>query len=339
MFTNVLVPLDGSTRAERALPIAERIAHDRGARLLLVRVVPDLIDMGAYMLPTATLNQGQVDREVEDARAYLEALAASLRGKGLDVGTKVEIGSPTQTLLDAIGALHIDGVIIGSHGRTGLARWTLGSVAQAIVRHSTAPVLLLRQQGPTLDDDLDLRAAPLRVLIPLDGSALAEEAIEPALLLGAIAANGANFEAHIARVIPFANTIAADPVRDAAREEARAYVERIAKEASATDAAPTRITTSVISEIDAADAIARLTQSGELVTGATSTDGFDLLAMATHGRTGLARLAMGSVTERVLSATSLPALIIRPPHIVAQTERTAKQVMSTPAPENWPSLS
>lgn len=338
MFTNILIPLDGSARAERALPIAERVARARGATLLLVRVVADLIDTGAYMVPTATLSQSLVDRELEDARVYLESLAETYRGKGLQVKTQVEMGVPTQTLLDLISARKIDGVIIGSHGRSGLARWALGSVAQAIVRHSTAPVLLLRQQGPALDDDRDLRVGQLRVLIPLDGSAVAEAALEPALLLGAVAANGEDFEAHIARVIPFANTPTTDTLRDAAREEAQAYVERIAKQVTALGEPHARVTTSVITEMDVADAIARLTRSGELVAGATVADGFDLLAMATHGRTGLPRLAMGSVTERVLSATSVPALIIRPARITAQAEQPAARLQSDSAPVSWPAL-
>lgn len=338
MFSTILVPLDGSARAERALPIAVRIARARGATLLLVRVVADLIDMGAYMAPSATLDQGLVDREMEDARSYLEALAKSYRDTDVKVATQVEMGTPTQTLLGIISANQVDGVIIGSHGRSGLARWALGSVAQAIVRHSTAPVLLLRQQGPALDDDHDLRVGPLRVLIPLDGSALAEAALEPALFLGNVAANGDDFEAHIARVIPFVNAPDSDPLRDAAREEAQAYVDRIARQVTATGNTHAQITTSVISELDVADALARLTHSGELVSGAPNADGFDLLAMATHGRTGLPRLAMGSVTERVLSSTTLPALIIRPARIIAEAEEPTKSAKPSAAPNAWPAL-
>lgn len=338
MFTNILVPLDGSARAERALPIAGRIARARGASLLLVRVVADLIDMGAYMAPSATLDQGLVDREMEDARAYLASLAQRYRDTGVKVATQVEMGTPTQTLLGLISANQVDGVIIGSHGRSGLARWALGSVAQAIVRHSTAPVLLLRQQGPALDDDHDLRVGLLRVLIPLDGSALAESALEPALILGEIAANGDDFEAHVARVIPFLSAPDNDSLREAARAEAQAYVDRIARQVTATGNTHAHITTSVITELDVADALARLTRSGELVTGATTSDGFDLLAMATHGRTGLPRLAMGSVTERVVSATTLPALIIRPARIAAEAEQPAANVKASVAPNSWPAL-
>ncbi len=73
------------------------------------------------------------------ARAYLDTLAQSYINQGVKVEVAVEVGAPTQTLLDTISFRNVDGVVIGSHGRTGLTRWMLGSVAQAIVRHSSAP--------------------------------------------------------------------------------------------------------------------------------------------------------------------------------------------------------
>jgi nucleotide-binding universal stress UspA family protein len=172
-------------------------------------------------------------------------------------------------------------------------------------------VLLVRQQGPALDED-GPRMHPFRILVPLDGSELAEAALGPAQHMGEVFASGGVYELHLVRVIPFLNTAAPDPLRDTARAEVSAELGRLAEQISAASARRARVITSVILEVDAADAIARLTRADGLVTGAQVSDGCDLVAMATHGRTGIARLATGSVTERVLSATVAPALIVRP---------------------------
>lgn len=338
MFTKILVPLDGSARAERALPVAARIARARDASLVLVRVVSELADVGGYMIPSVATDQGVVEREEFEARDYLNALSKNHALQGVKVETKVEFGLPAQVILDIIKTEGIDGVIIGSHGRSGLSRWVLGSVAQPIVRHSLAPVLLLRQQGPALDDDSSLRESPFRILIPLDGSELAEAALEPAQIMGEIFSASGTYELHIARVIPFLNTSAPDKLREESRVEALNYLDRIAKRLATATAGRAHISTSVVLEIDVADALARMTRSGELVTGSLISDGCDILAMATHGRTGLARLAMGSVTERVLSATIAPALIIRPEHMkVEQKPAVSKEELAT-SPESWPAL-
>jgi nucleotide-binding universal stress UspA family protein len=156
--------------------------------------------------------------------------------------------------------------------------------------------------------------------------------------MGDVFANNGSYELHLARVIPFLNTASPDPLRDAAREEAQAYLDRIAKHLEVNGDTHARILTSVIMEIDVADALARMTRAGELVTGATATDGFDLIVMATHGRTGLARMAMGSVTERVLSATVAPALIIRPERLASEAQQAGATANPTTAPESWPAL-
>lgn len=307
MFHNILVPLDGSLRAERTLSVAARLARSRNATLTLVRVVYIQPEVTAYMIPAVIPNDALAEREEQEARDYLNGIATSPVLRGVTVKIAVGIGVPSQVILDTINATRADGVVIGSHGRTGLSRWALGSVAQAIVRHSSAPVLLLRQQGPALSDD-EAHTRPLRILVPLDGSELAEAALGPAQLLGESISNPGGYELHLVRVIQYPNTVGADPTRDKARAGAQAYLTSIAERFSA--AAP--VVTTVVLDEDPADALARMTRPGEQVVGAPDADGYDLIAMATHGRSGLARLAIGSVTERVLTATVAPALIVRP---------------------------
>lgn len=307
MFHNILVPLDGSLLAERTLPVAARIARSHNATVTLVRVVYTQPEVSAYMIPAVIPNGELAEREEQEARDYLSAIAASQVLRGVEVKTLVGIGVPAQVILDTVKAARADGVIICSHGRTGLTRWVLGSVAQAIVRHSSAPVLLLRQQGATLSDD-EAHTRPLRILIPLDGSELAEAALGPAQLLGDAISEPGGYTLHLVRVIQFPNTVGADPSRDKARASAQAYLSSLAERFSI--AAP--VITTVVLDEDPADALARMSRPGEQVAGAPDADGYDLIAMATHGRSGLARLAIGSVTERVLTGAIAPALIVRP---------------------------
>ena len=337
MFQRILVPLDGSARAERALPVAANLANARNATLVLLRVVPDLLDVGGYMIPAVATDTGATEREEFEARDYLSAIAKTHPLHGVRVEQVVGFGVPAQVILDTIKSSGIDAIIIGSHGRTGLSRWVMGSIAQAVVRHSSAPVLLLRQQGPSLDD-VDGHGRPFRILVPLDGSELAEAALGPAQIMGEAFAPSGVYELHVARVIPFLNTASPDALRDTARAEATAELNRVAQRLNALTNGKAKVTTSVITEIDVADALARMTRSGELVTGSLISDGCDLIAMATHGRTGLARLAIGSVTERVLSATVAPALIIRPERMKLEAQPTGARVNSAKPEETWSAL-
>lgn len=134
----ILVPLDGSILAETALPEAIDVARQRGARLLLVRAaeahVPVAVD------PT----EAQV-RVVQDAEAYLARVKARLAASGVtDVETSVWYGSPAYAIVEAARLRRADLVVMTTHGRSGLGRLILGSVAESVLRGTTTPILLLR---------------------------------------------------------------------------------------------------------------------------------------------------------------------------------------------------
>lgn len=333
MFHNILVPLDGSLRAERVLSVAARIARSRNATLTLVRAVLNPPEVGAYMIPAVIPDDALIEQEEKEAHGYLNSVAASAELRGVTIKTYVAVGVPSQVILDAIRSMHADGVIIGSHGRTGLARWALGSVAQTIVRYSPTPVLLVRQQGAALGDDED-QSRPLRILVPLDGSELAEAALGPAQLVGEAISASRGYELHLVRVIPFINAPGADATRDKARAAASSYLNALAERFKLV--AP--VTTSIILDGDPADALSRMTRPGEQVTGAPDADGYDIIAMATHGRTGFARMAVGSVTERVLSASIAPALIIRPDAMKPESQLATAVAATDPAHGSQPAL-
>ena len=145
MFERIVVPLDGSELAEKALPAAEELARLAGAPLHLIRVVdlPRLERFGAYGLTVEYASFALLaDEERAVAREYLEKVAAGLTGRGRTVTTEVADGVTARVLVGL--SKPGDAIVMASHGRTGMARWFLGSVAEDVVRHATVPVLLIR---------------------------------------------------------------------------------------------------------------------------------------------------------------------------------------------------
>lgn len=154
MYSRVIVPLDGSVTAERALDQAAELAKVTGAPLHLVRVVDitRLERYGAYGLALEYAGLAEVASEEERAaREYLDETAASLAGKGVEVTTEIGRGLVVQVLGDI--AQPTDVIVMASHGRTGLSRWFLGSVAEDVVRRSSCPVLIVRAAGGNAETD------------------------------------------------------------------------------------------------------------------------------------------------------------------------------------------
>jgi nucleotide-binding universal stress UspA family protein len=134
----ILVPLDGSVLAETALPEALELARERGARLLLVRAAE------AHTPVAVDPTQAQV-RVVQEAEAYLASVKARLAATGMtDIETSVWYGSPAYAIVEAARLRRADLIVMTTHGRTGLGRLILGSVAESVLRGTTTPILLLR---------------------------------------------------------------------------------------------------------------------------------------------------------------------------------------------------
>jgi nucleotide-binding universal stress UspA family protein len=171
----ILMPLDGSALAERALPAAERLARAKESTLLLVRVNP--FPAWIAWAPGATVSpetyQQVIDDEERFVREYLDAWAQTLRSRGLTVDALGLFGEPASTLLDLLAERDIGLVVMTTHGRAGLARFALGSVAGRLVRGSHTPVLLIRALTDTAQTERLQHA-----LVPLDGSGLAEATLD-----------------------------------------------------------------------------------------------------------------------------------------------------------------
>jgi nucleotide-binding universal stress UspA family protein len=297
----ILIPLDGSDFGEHALPLALSIARRGRLRLGLTHVhhlviPPATPDGGMFFAP-------EVDKLVrEQEAAYLEAVSDRIAAVWDGPVTRALLEAPVADALcqhaHTIGAAL---VVLCTHGRGGVARAWLGSVADRVLRQSTVPTLVVHPTaGPT-----DLRSEPPleHILIPLDGSPLAEQAIDHALWLGRL--TGARYT--LLRVVePIMHGFYVDDTepavnvaaQEAAWREATSYLEAVAERLRSQD-----LTVSIDTRIGKPEAEIREFAAAY---------GAHLIAMATHGRGGVRRLLVGSVADKILRGATVPLLITRP---------------------------
>lgn len=145
MYNRILVPLDGSELAEQVLPGVIELAKCTGAEIVLLRV-PDY-PVYEYIMPVPDLNTTIQEQARDQAHQYLDRISSELRATGLRVLTQVAYeGAVYATILETARELRADLIAMSTHGRSGLARLVMGSVADDVVRHSELPVLLVRPQ-------------------------------------------------------------------------------------------------------------------------------------------------------------------------------------------------
>ncbi|HEX2348384.1 MAG TPA: universal stress protein [Ktedonobacterales bacterium] len=320
MFSRILVPLDGSSRAEQALPIAGRIARWSGASVVLVRGITVPAMFGVMYEGQALKWRSYLDEQGE-AQAYLGAVAQSAYLAHAQVETHVAFGAAADVIVNTAVKREADLVVMMSHGRTGLGRWMLGSVADHIAHHSPIPVLIMREgAGSSMLERADERQ-PLHVLVPLDGSPLAETALGCASALALALAKPGSAHVHLMLVVAPYRAMRTYMPDALLLDGAAAYLEKVAQRlpSEVGDEALT-VTWSIVAQGDIAHGIiaaAEMKEAGETSVAGESHSRCDLIAMATHGQSAVARWALGSVTERVLHGTMLPLLIVRPCEIAA----------------------
>jgi nucleotide-binding universal stress UspA family protein len=298
----ILAPLDGSALAEQALPSVHLLAPILRAGVCLLRVVPDaeierLLTYFAAQFgadgPIADLRRERFARTLAlgHARHYLAAQAEPLRAVGLEVELAVRTGAPADAIIDAAGQAASSLIVMASHGWSGLNRWAIGSVADKVVQTTTTPVLIVQSGGP--HQPARLR----RIMLPLDGSDLAEQALPLAIELAASA------QAELILFHAVAPTVEAYPypripsdvqlaLRDHARQQLTARAEQLRQQQIA------------------ATPVVVLGQPAAAIVDEAELHQVDLIAMATHGYGGLRRWALGSVADKVLHATAIPLLLV-----------------------------
>lgn len=302
MYRSILVPIDGSTFGEHALPLALSIARRSGAavRLAHVHVANQLVY--AIGMPVGDDALDTPSRESECA--YLDGLAQHLSATwGVEVTTDLLDGMPADTLRRCAIETAADLVVMSTHGRGPVSRFWLGSVADTLVRQLPIPVLLARPHQESLDL-LDLQGEPIlqRVLIPLDGSPLAEDALEYAVGLGETM--GAQYtllqaiDPIVMDYAPVARSAGLDEqLVEEWRAEAQTYLDQVAARLRERSL---QVQTSIAV---AAPALAILDYARH--------HGTELIAMATHGRSGVSRLLLGSVADKVVRGACAPVLLHR----------------------------
>jgi nucleotide-binding universal stress UspA family protein len=182
MFLRIFVPLDGSPLAEGALDMAALLA--RRVKIARPTFEPTIIlfraiDLALWLDVDVELARS---RPAELAKAYLEEQAESLRQQGLAVETAVRVGNPVEEIVEQALARQADLILMTTHGRTGLARWALGSVAERVARAAAMPVLLIPSNAPAIQENAPEEAG-LRFLVPLDGFFRSEAALQQAIAL------------------------------------------------------------------------------------------------------------------------------------------------------------
>ena len=339
MFKRILVPLDGSARAERAIPVAARLTRASGGVVVLLRVA----DLPSAFVPYSSADpwttQKIIDADVAEAKQYLEDVICLDSLRGVQVETEVIVGTASSTILSVAEVGRFDLIVLCSHGSSGMRRWLLGSVAEKVARYAPVPVLLLREGGPALVGVPPQAEGSLCALIPLDGSARAEAALLPAArLIAALAAPGPA-SLHLTRVVAqLQPTESGQREWEAQVHETRQYLSAAAAhlreslEEASLSTNSIAITWSIICDDDIAAGILRVAETGEITEAVDGVERADVIAMATHGYSGIQRWALGSITERVLHACKLPMLVVRPAEMIEQHHQAQEQLKMVTLP-------
>lgn len=297
MYERILVPLDGSELAQIALTYAEKLAGRLGSRITLVYVSETAEDRYQHM------HQFYLQKMIEATKHNAEGYIENPEIKEIKVDAVVLIGDPSEEIVVYGEKEDIGLIVMSTHGRSGIKRWAMGSVADKVLRATKQPLALIRAKHAY--PDITGRAILGRILVTLDGSKQSEAVIpyieelasklrSEVILLQVIAP-----DYHIYTGAGQEYGVYAEQQLNSARALARDYLEELVtgmKQKGIT--AESRVTFGT-----AADEIIKFADALEA----------GLVAMSTHGRSGVSRWALGSVAERVLRAGSTPLLLVRTP--------------------------
>jgi nucleotide-binding universal stress UspA family protein len=304
MFQSILVPLDGSDFAEQSIPTAVDLAAECDASLHLVRVhVPPMISRltADAAVPFEAIASGSWEEECRRGESeYMDLLALGIGNVPEEyLDTRVLEGrSVSDTLRNFADETDVDLIVMASHGYTGVERLWLGSVAEALARRTTKPLLVLR---PSEGDRA--RPNPIRlehVLVSLDGSKESEAVLDPVRALGQMGAKATLLHVVSEESIFATNTL---PIRPDS-------LERIMDQA---DEYLGSVAQGLKGDLDHVSIHVELASNpAKGILEVAEGLGVDLLAMATHGRMGLRRALLGSVANKVLRAATRPVLLKKP---------------------------
>jgi nucleotide-binding universal stress UspA family protein len=310
MYRSILVPLDGSPFGEQALPLALSIARRAGASLQVAHVHETLAPL--FSQPMAG-SEGTFDKEIRATRAaYLSSVV-----KRWAALTKVPLmpafleGGIVPAILDRVSNHKVDLIVMTTHGHGAMARFWLGSVADELVRHSPVPILLIRPQEEKSASSAPAKEPVLRkFLIALDGSPLSESILEKAVPL----ARFMEAEFSLIRVIqpiilgkvgipePASGVMSPSVMEKLEswhkerQQEATVYLEKVAA-------------TLLSSSLTVRTKVVSHEQPAVAILDEARTQGADVIAIETHGRSGLSRFFLGSIADKVIRGATIPVLV------------------------------
>jgi len=147
MYKTILVPLDGSKRAEAILPHVEELARRFGAKVIFLRIVEDVMMLGYDAVLDISVHQQDHDQRKKEAKSYLAGLEGVFKEKKISAKNIVSFGSVVQSILDTAEREGADLIAIASHGRGSLSRVFYGSVAAGVLHSIDRPLLIIRSRG------------------------------------------------------------------------------------------------------------------------------------------------------------------------------------------------
>jgi nucleotide-binding universal stress UspA family protein len=277
-MTTIMVPTDGSEASDKAVPVGAQLARAQGGEVLLVRVLqPVPLEYQTYDTALDPDVYENLVKTIEDqAQSEVARIRDDLTARSIKTRAITPHGFAASTLLDTEQTERPDLVVMATHGRTGLARFALGSVADRLVREGSAPVLLIRRDTPT---DQALKSA----VVMLDGSGVAEHAL------------------------PIAKQLAGKPIETITLFQAVASADDRAAAKTYLDAVATQLATSgstINATVEVGDPRVAIDRAARE---------HDLVILSTHGRGGVDRLRHGSVAEAVVREVQAPVLLVRAP--------------------------
>jgi nucleotide-binding universal stress UspA family protein len=277
MLTKIVVPLDGSPLAEVALPYAEEIAGKTDTRIVLLSV---LMSEEAHEHAN---HHTYATKIVEATKRHVEKYLENPKSKAIDVAMATRVGNPAEGILDYVNKGHLSLIVMATHGRSGLGRWAVGSVADKVVRATTRqPLMLIRAKGA--HPDIRAKRILKKALVPLDGSTISE-AVIPYI---AQVAKSLQMELTLLRVVSKNSQVSVD---------AEAYLERWCtqfEEEGVSARYAVRLGAAADQIIDLADELAS-----------------DMVAMSTQGQSAISLWPLGSVAQKVLLGGNTPLLLVR----------------------------
>ncbi len=300
-FNRILVPLDGSELAEQAIPFARAVARDTGT-LIYAQVVPKAEAIHGLTGGTVASASEVGTMFEQTATGDLDKAAQRWQGIAPNYETVIGVGDPSESILQLAKMRNCDLIVIASHGRGALGRWTFGSVADRLTRTSDLPVLIIRPR----DVNVEHGAIPSfsRILLPTDGSALSRSAVDEAAALGK----------HLGQEVVLVRAVFPEAELAPTAGFDAVYAPEIYEELSNSleeDARKSLDATAQMVRDEGAEVAIQLMHGPAAQTIESIARPDDIIVMTSHGRSGFKRWLIGSVAEKLVRTAPCPVMLVR----------------------------